>query len=82
MWVVAPDGSGLRQLTHASGTDQAWAPDWSPDGEQIIHVHQRAGRPSNDLDVIGLDGWALCTLPQGMSTTGHWDPDWGPSDDR
>jgi len=77
VWVVAPDGSGLRQLTHESVPGQAWAPDWSPDGKHIVFVHTTTSR-STALDVIGLDGSTTCVLYQGGSTPAGWDPDWGP----
>lgn len=76
VWVVAPDGTGLRQLTHESVPGQAWAPDWSADGEHIVFVHnQRDGL--GGLDVIGLDGMTTCTLWQGVGANAGWDPDWG-----
>jgi TolB protein len=35
LWVVAPDGSGLRKLTTAKGRYEADNPDWSPDGSKV-----------------------------------------------
>jgi Tol biopolymer transport system component len=78
VWVVAPDGTGLRQLTHESVPGQAWAPDWSPDGEHIIFVHTPRSGDGVYLDVIGLDGSSTCRLYQGGSQATGWDPDWGP----
>jgi len=77
LWVISPDGSGLRQLTHESLPGQAWAADWSPDGKHIVFVHTTRSR-STSLDVIGLDESMTCTLRQGGATTAGWDPDWGP----
>jgi Tol biopolymer transport system component len=73
VWIVAPDGSGLRQLTHESVPGQAWAPDWSPDGEHVVFVHG-----PGVLDVIGLDGTPTCTLWRGTGADAGWDPDWAP----
>jgi Tol biopolymer transport system component len=73
LFVVAPDGSDLRQLTHESVPGQAWATDWSPDGEHIVFVHTPRGVNKAYLDVIGLDGAMTCRLLEG------WDPDWGPA---
>ncbi len=77
VWVVAADGSGLRQLTHATGSEHAWAPDWSPDGSRVVFVHERPDRPTNDLEVIGADGAPGCTLFTGGASASAWDPDWG-----
>ena len=82
VWVVAPDGSGLRQLTHATGTEQAWAPDWSPDGMHIVFVHQAPRRDATDLEVIGADGSPGCSLLVGSNSASAWDPDWGAAADR
>jgi TolB protein len=78
VWVVAPDGSGLRQMTQATGSEQAWAPDWAPSGRHIVFVHLRPGRTTSDLDVIGLAGDIECTLWGGSMTESPLDPDWGP----
>jgi Tol biopolymer transport system component len=36
LFVINPDGSGLRQLTHDTSSD--WAPAWSPDGSRIAYL--------------------------------------------
>jgi len=68
LWVIRPDGTGLRQVTHESLPGQAWAADWSLDGEHIVLVESH-------LDIIGLDGSPTCTLFHGAG----WNPDWGPA---
>lgn len=73
VWVIAADGTGLRQLTHVSVPSQAWAADWSPDGEHIVFVGPTG------LEVIELDGTPTCTLWSGVGTQTGWDPDWGPA---
>jgi dipeptidyl aminopeptidase/acylaminoacyl peptidase len=40
LWVVRPDGSGLRQLTHLTGADDPGAPAWSPDGADSRHLQK------------------------------------------
>ena len=77
VWSVAPDGTGLRQLTFASGTAQAFFPDWSPDGRHLVFLDHRAGSGTQDLAIIGRDGDFTCTLWSGMSSHLAGDPDWG-----
>lgn len=36
IWVVRPDGSGLRQVTTGGVNDTGW-PSWSPDGGRIVY---------------------------------------------
>jgi Tol biopolymer transport system component len=77
VWIIHPDGSGLRQLTSESVPGQAWAADWSADGEHIVFVHTTRSR-ATWLDVMGLDGTPTCILWQGIGPQAGWDPDWGP----
>ena len=50
IYVVAPDGTGLRRLTET--TEVEWGPAWSPDGTQLAFVRQLAegGPPPAGLD--------------------------------
>lgn len=71
LYVVHPDGTGLRRLTHDT-SDNA-EPSWSPDGSRLVYV--RNGR----LYVIRSDGRA----PRPLSRTpilGH-SPAWSPDGD-
>lgn len=52
IWMVAPDGSRLTQLT--SGSLNNRFPVWSPDGSKIAFVSDRNG--SNDVWVMNADG--------------------------
>src|SRR5207247_2453543 len=63
--------SGLTQLT--SGLPRDFAPDWSPDGTQI--VFQR-GRSIEHVYAIGSDGSGLRQLTHGRYDSGPaWSPD-------
>ncbi|MEW6156080.1 MAG: PQQ-binding-like beta-propeller repeat protein [Verrucomicrobiota bacterium] len=66
IYVVRPDGSGLRRVTGGSG-DLVW-PSWSPDGKRISfhQVHGSAG-------VVNLDGTGQMNLPVEISHV-RWSP--------
>lgn len=72
VWVIAPDGTGLRQLTFATGDDQAWAPDWSVDGRHIVYTH------GANIDIMNVEGTSRCTLRYPESGLYPNDSDWGP----
>jgi TolB protein len=55
VFTIRPDGSGLRQLTHARGGKvNNGADSWSPDGKKIAFVSNRAG--SYQIYVMNADG--------------------------
>jgi Tol biopolymer transport system component len=82
VWVVNPDGSGLRQLTFEQRDGQAFYPTWSPDDRFILFVHHRRGASTNDLAVITAEGGAMCTLWAGQPNVLAWESDWAPPADH
>ena len=61
IFVMRPDGSGVRQVTAAAGVDEY--PSWSPDGETIAYHCQSGGRPDGastetpfGICIVGADG--------------------------
>ena len=52
IWVIAPDGSHLRQLTDGPG--RKWKPVWSPDGSRIVFVSDHLG--SKRMWMMNADG--------------------------
>ena len=52
IWVMNPDGSGLRQLTDGRVDDRE--PAWSPDDTQIVFASDRAGEGSYDIWSVDL----------------------------
>lgn len=71
IWVVSPDGSGLRQLT--SGEDDCLDVDpmSSPDGKSILFTSTRGGRPG--LWRMAADGSRPARICDGDQ--GEWSPD-------
>ena len=73
IWVVRPDGSGLRRVT-PDGANHSH-PSWAPSGELLVFESDRDG----DLDIwrMGLDGNDLIRLTNGPSTdaVASWSPD-------
>jgi Tol biopolymer transport system component len=82
LYVMRPDGSGLRQLTHnkESGANQARdeSPSWSPDGRRIAFVSTRdhSGNPlsSYEIYVVHADGGNERRLT--ANRLGEFDPAW------
>jgi Tol biopolymer transport system component len=79
VWVVAPDGTGLRQLTHQAAPSQAFYPDFSDDGQHVVYINHTANSGTQDLAILALDGSATCILYRGTGSrlAGHMD--WGAS---
>jgi TolB protein len=73
VFTIRPNGKGLHQLTHYTGSLQAYVDDWSPNARQIVfHLTRGEGaeRGPNDLYVINADGSAvhrLTHMPHGSN---------------
>ena len=73
IWVMAADGSGLRQMTR--GRHQDFSPVFSPDGKRLLFVSTR-GEGGSQLWIMPVDGgepWQLTRFAMGLS-----DPMWSP----
>jgi TolB protein len=70
IWVVRPDGSGLRQVTSGPGT-KTW-PAWSPDGRKILYTRSAEGKQG--LWLVGADGSGAALF--GAGTEELRDADW------
>jgi len=69
VFTIRPDGSGLRQLTHARGGKVNNGADaWSPDGKRIAFVSNRAG--AYQIYVMNADGTHATAVPQ--TANGHF----------
>jgi TolB protein len=84
LYVVQPDGSGLRRLTSSEADPAAevfdYWPAWSPDGRHIAFARNDALDDityDSDVYVMGADGSDLRRLTDwpGLDTVPAWSPD-------
>jgi Tol biopolymer transport system component/serine/threonine protein kinase len=75
LYVIHADGTGLKQLTPAPGSD--FEPAWSPDGERIAFTSVRDGfRQIYALDVDSLEVTLLTNTTSSIeSSQPSWSPD-------
>ena len=69
IWLLRPDGTNLRRLTHRGGGSDLLAP--SPDGRTLLFYG------SSSLFTIGLDGTSLRRVARSTGGFGAWSPDGG-----
>lgn len=75
LYVVHPDGSGLRQVTHLSARTRLLSASFSPDGRRVVFSRDgRGGQP--DIFTMRLSGGGV----RRVTRTPRWEsaPDWGP----
>ena len=74
VFTIRPDGSGLRQLTHARGGKvNNGADSWSPDGKRIAFVSNRGG--AYQIYLMNADGTQATAVTH--STAGAHLASWG-----
>jgi TolB protein len=78
LYTIRPDGTGLRQLTHArGGTVQHLSASFSPDGKWITFARTATGKERNaDVFVMRANGTGVRNLTRSRSSDSA--PDWGP----
>ena len=75
LYVIRPNGRGLRQVTHIGRETQLLSASFSPDGSRVVYSRTgRAGRP--DIFTARLNGRRVHHLTRNR----FWEsaPDWGP----
>jgi Tol biopolymer transport system component len=82
LYTIRPDGTGLKQLTFASGgVTQYLGSSYSPDGTMITFARRPAtgGQDLDAADVFTM--WVDGTHREHVTTTRKYDsfPDWGPA---
>ena len=77
IFTVRSNGKRLQQITHLSG--DAVAPDWSPDGRQIVFEHDAPGECAN-VAIMNADGTGLIEFPD--QTLCQFDPSFTPDGTR
>jgi Tol biopolymer transport system component len=75
--IVAPDGSGLRQLPLPATLSErsAFGPAWSPDGKWLLAAFGSGG--GSDLYAVAADGFQAIQLTSTSLTEAY--TDWGPA---
>jgi Tol biopolymer transport system component len=70
LYVINPNGSGLRMLIHA------WAefPTWSPDGTQIAFSSVHVAGEDRGIYVMNADGTGLRRLTTESDSAPAWQP--------
>ena len=81
LYLVHPDGTGLRQVRIQTGTSRYFAFDatWSPDGSRIA-LTMNTGNGSNDIYTLRPDGTDLVHVTTALPETpgeGDQQADWG-----
>jgi Tol biopolymer transport system component len=62
LWVVRPDGSGLRRLTASPRARSDYNPDWSPDGSTVLFERRVLDGVGDELYLVGADGSGLRSI--------------------
>jgi TolB protein len=77
LFMVHPDGEGIRKVTHTPHYDWAWA-GFRPNGRGITAVRIPGRRSENDVYVMRLDGSHLRNVTKALSRRpAEGLPDWG-----
>ena len=62
LFVVHPDGTGVKAITSAADGSFSFGPAWSPDSAKLLFVRSRSDFDSTDLWTATVDGSSLAQL--------------------
>ena len=70
LWTMRADGRGARRLVRASRgvNEQAYSPDWAPDGRTLVFSSNRPGDGNPELYRVRADGTGLTRLTRTAGT--------------
>ncbi|SFR99819.1 component of the Tol biopolymer transport system [Granulicella pectinivorans] len=74
IWVMRPDGTGLKQMTTGHGDDRE--PRFSPDGKTIAFSSDRANKGSYDIWTVDVASGAVKQITS--SENDEYEPAWSP----
>jgi Tol biopolymer transport system component len=74
IWVMKPDGTGLKQMTTGHGDDRE--PRFSPDGTTIAFSSDRANKGSYDIYTVDIASGAV--KQRTTSENDEYEPAWSP----
>jgi Tol biopolymer transport system component len=74
IWLMKPDGTGLKQITTGHGDDRE--PRFSPDGKSIAFSSDRAFKGSYDIWTVDIASGALKQITS--SPNDEYEPAWSP----
>jgi WD40 repeat protein len=83
VYVMRPDGTGVRRLTNGPADVEDHQPAWSPDGSLIAFSSTRSQGPPHtdgDIFIMGSDGSGVRRLTLGFDSAGA--PAWSPDGSR
>jgi Tol biopolymer transport system component len=81
IWTIRTDGTDRRQLTNVDGS--AVAPDWSPDGRQIVFELDHASGPTGcSIMIMNRDGSDVRDLTGNRKSACDGDPSFTPNGRR
>lgn len=68
LFVVYPDGTGLKAITSTADGSFSFGPAWSPDSGKLLFVRSKTGFDSTDLWTANVDGSNLAQLTHSPAT--------------
>lgn len=80
IWVMNPDGSGVRQLTGGHGDDRE--PHFSPDGAKLAFASDRAFNGTYDIWTVDVASGQLTQVTSTVAAAGtgdEFEPAWSPN---